>query len=61
MGNWHMSIQGIGSHHNPSYDRDADKLMRKFVDELRAAGHTVDYATFTFGGRQDLHKPGDEK
>lgn len=54
MGNWHIAIEGIGPHHNKGYDKDADKMAVEFVKALRAAGHTVEAATFTHGGRDDV-------
>lgn len=64
MGNWHISIQGTGAHHNfiTAPDRtvlgqqptDADKMAKDFVEQLKAAGQNVEIATFTSGGRTDL-------
>lgn len=53
MGDWNITIQGTGVHHNFSYDlpADADKMFAAFVEELKAAGHNVYDATFTSGGR----------
>lgn len=56
MGDWNISIRGLGSHHN-SQPADAERMAAKFVKELRAAGHSVKAATFTFGGEEDLDKP----
>ncbi len=50
MGNWHISIQGVGSHHNPARADDADRMAADFVTALRKAGHNVALATFTHGG-----------
>ena len=54
MGNWHISIDGIGCHHNMHLETDANKLASKFVQELKQSGHTVSKATFTYGGADDL-------
>lgn len=54
MGNWHIAIQGIGPHHNPACDEDADKLAKAFVELLRSKSQTVESATFTAGGKTDL-------
>lgn len=51
MGCWNISINGTGAHHNKKLAVDANRLAAKFVQELRDAGHTVDTATFTYGGR----------
>jgi hypothetical protein len=32
-------------------DQDANKLFEEFVDKLRAAGFSVEHASFTHGGR----------
>ena len=54
MGNWHISIQGIGPHHNTDYENDAKKLAEKFTKELKDKGHRITYATFTEGSMEDL-------
>lgn len=54
MGNWHISVEGVGAHHNAEYPNDANRLAQKFVEELRAAGHQVNKATFTYGASDDL-------
>ncbi len=54
MGNWHISIEGIGSHHNQALDEDANKLAAKFVKELKQEGHKVTKASFTYGGTDNL-------
>lgn len=54
MGNWNISINGTGCHHNVDHPGDADKLVNKFMAELIAGGHIIETATFTFGGRENL-------
>src|SRR5258707_423550 len=54
MGNWTITIHGISCHHNEALEADANRLAAKFADELRAAGHNVEHASFTHGGREDL-------
>lgn len=54
MGNWNINIQGVGAHHNKDYPKDANVMAKNFVDELRAAGHCVEAATFTHGGKEQL-------
>lgn len=49
--NWNISIQGVGAHHNDNLPLDADKLARKFVQELKEAGHEIEHAEFTYGGK----------
>lgn len=57
MGNWHISIEGVGAHHNADYPKDANKMGEAFVALLKDAGHTISKATFTHGGFQDLGSP----
>ena len=56
MGNWNINIQGVGCHHNENYQNDANKMADEFVQKLKDAGHTVEAATFTHGGKEDLNK-----
>lgn len=60
MGNWSISIQGLGVHHNDSCPQDADKLVNKFMAELIAGGHIIESAHFTFGGRENLLADGNQ-
>jgi hypothetical protein len=56
VGNWNINnIQGVGSHHNGA-DYDADRLARELVEQLKAKGHDVEHASFTYGAKQDLIK-----
>lgn len=50
MGNWHISIEGVGPHHNDGCTFDADKVARDTVRALRKAGHRITHASFTYGG-----------
>ena len=54
MGNWNVSIQGMGAHHNHDNPTDADRMAKTFVDLLRKAGHSIESASFTHGGKVDL-------
>ncbi len=54
MGNWNISIEGIGCHHNHDLETDANKMAAKFVSELKHAGHKVTKASFTHGGADNL-------
>ncbi|MBI3936751.1 MAG: hypothetical protein HY323_07220 [Betaproteobacteria bacterium] len=49
MGNWNISIQGTGQHHNKHSYKDANRMAAEFVQRLRDAGHTVTHAFFTHG------------
>jgi hypothetical protein len=50
MGNWHMSIEGTGPHHNPDHAADADKKLEQFVRELKR-DHSIERALLTAGQR----------
>lgn len=54
MGNWNISITGVGVHHNDK-PGDADRIAQEAVDRLKAAGHSITHASFTHGGGVDLH------
>lgn len=57
MGNWNITIRGVGSHHNRNHPADADRMAAKFVQDLKAAGHNVVGATITHGGETDITAP----
>jgi len=57
MGNWNITIRGQGAHHNKGLLLDANRMAAKFVQDLRAAGHSVSHASITFGGENDLSQP----
>lgn len=46
MNDWNLVIRGVGSHHSGSA-KDAEVLAKKFVEDLKAAGHDVRVASFT--------------
>lgn len=54
MGDWAIVVHGTGAHHNQEYPTDADRMTQRFVDDLIRAGHQVNLATFTAGGRTVL-------
>ncbi len=60
MGNWHISVEGLGSHHNNWSETDADRLATEFVELLKSKGHLIKKASFTFGGSTDLMPNDDE-
>lgn len=53
MGNWNLSIEGIGAHHNGIHN-DVDSLAKQFVKILLEKGHTVTKASFTYGGAENI-------
>ena len=55
MGDWTITIRGIGAHHNPNNPSDADRMARLFTKALRDAGHTITEAGFTYGGHDMLN------
>ena len=54
MGNWNITIRGVGCHHNKDLKNDADRMAARFAQELKDAGHTVTSATITHGGETDI-------
>jgi hypothetical protein len=58
MGNWNITIRGVGCHHNRRADvKDANKAAAEFVQRLKADGHTIVAASFTYGGEDDISAP----
>lgn len=57
MGNWNITVRGVGVHHNKKLPADANRMAAKFVKELKAAGHTVTGATVTYGGEDNIVDP----
>lgn len=56
MGNWNISINGVGCHHDIDDNQlDANLMASEFVKQLKAAGHSVGHATFTHGGADDIN------
>lgn len=53
MGNWNITIRGIGPHHNAG-DSDADVQARALVAMLVKTGHQIHGASFTYGAAEDL-------
>lgn len=54
MGNFNISIRGIGVHHNKKNKNDANRMAAKFVQEMKDAGHSISSATITTGGEDDV-------
>lgn len=54
MGNWNITIRGVGCHHNKKYPKDANRMAADFVRQLIAAGHSVVAASFTYGAEDDI-------
>jgi len=61
MGNWVLHIEGTGAHHNNRPDIDANEKAKEFVHELIGIGQTVESATFTAGGRDNVNVPAPDK
>lgn len=49
MGNWNITIQGVGPHGN-GIKEDAEQLYRKFVEDVKVAGHNIVHNSITSGG-----------
>jgi hypothetical protein len=56
MGNWNITIRGVGCHHNEEYPKDANKMAAEFVKLLEAAGHVVHEASITYGAEDVLRR-----
>lgn len=54
MGNCSMTIHAVGSHHNTGLDHDINKMFARFVDELKAKGHSITHAVLHHGGTEDM-------
>jgi hypothetical protein len=54
MGNWNITIRGVGIHHNTSNPADANIMTAAFVRALKDAGHSVIAASFTYGAEEDM-------
>lgn len=57
MGNWNITIEGVGAHHNVDYEKDANRMAAEFVKKLQEAGHTIARASFTHGSADALTEP----
>ncbi len=51
MGNWKLTIEGTGQHHN-GLPQDADKVAKDTVATVVALGHNVTHAEFAVAGGQ---------
>jgi outer membrane immunogenic protein len=54
MGNCTITIHATGSHHNHGNPNDINRMAMKFADDLKAAGHSVEHASITHGGREEF-------
>jgi hypothetical protein len=54
MGNYAITIEGIGQHHNGGDPSDADIIAAAIVLEMRKRGHKILHATITYGAAQDV-------
>lgn len=54
MGNWTITIRGVGAHHNERNPNDPNRMAASFVQQLVDAGHTVRSAHFAHSGEDDL-------
>ena len=49
MGNWNMTIQGVGPHGN-WIPADVEQLYKQFLEDLKAHGHSIVHSSVTSGG-----------
>jgi hypothetical protein len=54
LGNVTFKLDAVGAHHSHGNPHDLNKMFARFVDEVKAAGHTVTAATMHHGGMEDL-------
>ena len=54
MGDWNITIQGVGPHHNDKPDIDVDWMAKEFVKQLKKAGQTIKCSSITYGGAHTL-------
>lgn len=54
MGNWNITIRGVGCHHNGKPEIDANMQAAEFVKLLKKSGHAIASATITYGGEETL-------
>jgi hypothetical protein len=59
MGNWNISIRGVGAHHN-GIKEDVEQLTQKFVEDLKTAGHFIVGASVTTGSETLISPSKDE-
>lgn len=57
MGNWNITIRGVGIHHNRKQPTDANRMAAEFVKKLKDAGHMIVAASITHGGEENLVDP----
>lgn len=57
MGQWNITVRGLGIHHNKMDPHDANRMAAKFVQDLKDAGHQVASATITAGFEEDITDP----
>lgn len=54
MGNWNITIRGVGCHHNKNLKTDANRMAAEFVKALKDAGHVVHDASITYGAEEQI-------
>ena len=53
MGNWTLTIEGTGQHHNGKPE-DADQIALEVVKRLQSVGQIVEHASITTGSKSAL-------
>lgn len=54
MGSWAIHILGHGIHDNKDAPGDADAMLKKFIAEMKSAGHVIHSVHFTSGAGKKL-------
>jgi len=58
MGNYNITISGVGAHHSAETNPDdANVLAAEFVELLKARGHKVTVASFVQVCHEDISDP----
>lgn len=49
MGNWNMTIQGVGAHGN-GINEDIEQIYKRVLEEVEKGGHNIVHDSVTSGG-----------
>jgi hypothetical protein len=52
MGNWNVTIIGVGQHHNKGAENDADRIFKDCIELFLKAKQKILHASITFGGAE---------
>jgi hypothetical protein len=49
MGDWNITIQGVGAHGN-GIKGDIEQIYKRFIEDIKAHGHNIVHSSVTSGG-----------